>query len=156
MITITTTTLFVGLLVLGLAAKKKPVFGQLTLTGEMALDWLKNGSAIIAGRIMIGAIGSFPEYNVPEWAQDRSTDIAIIVHANEHLNPLLVTQKSVLRAIEIECVKWEEQGAKCYLEKSGSAQRAVLEFAENQIELKFTRDEKAGKFAPYEMEVVEL
>ena len=148
--------LLIGMLVLGLASKKKPVFGQLTLTGEMALDWLKPDSKIIAGKIMIGNIGSFPEYNVPEWAQDRSTEIAIIVHANEHLNPLLVTQKSVLRAIEAKCVEWESEGAECLVEKAGSSNRAVLVFAESQVELVFKRDTKAGKFAPYTMEVTEV
>jgi len=147
--------MMIGILILGLATKKKPVFGQLTLTGEMALDWLKPGSKIVAGKIMIGNIGSFPEYNVPEWAQDRSTEIAVIVHANEHLNPLLVTQKSVLRAIESKCVEWEAQGAECFVEKAGSSNRAVLVFAESQIVLEFKRDLKAGKFAPYTMEVTE-
>ena len=60
------------LLVIGLAGKKKPVFGQLTLTGELALDWLKDGSEIIAGKIMIGPCGAFPEYNVPDWASERN------------------------------------------------------------------------------------
>ena len=153
MITGITTIGFLVLLALGLAAKKKPVFGQLTLTGEMALDWLKPDSSIIAGKIMIGQQGAFPEYNVPEWAQERTSEIAIIVHANEHLNPLLVTQKSVLRALEAKCVEWESEGAKCYVEKAGSAQRAVLEFGENQIELTFTRSANGGKFAPYVMTI---
>ena len=142
-------------LALMMAAKKKPVFGQLTLSGEMALDWLKPGSKIIAGKIMFGNIGSFLEYNVPEWAQERASEIVIIVHANEHLNPLLVTQKSVMRALERMCVTWEEQGATCYVEKSGSSNRSVLEFQEDQIELEFLRDEKAGKFAPYTVNILE-
>lgn len=139
------------LLVTLLAAKKKPVFGQLTLTGEMALDWLKPGSSIVAGKIMIGQQGAFPEYNIPEWAQDRTSELAIIVHANEHLNPMLVTQKSVLRALEFKCVEWEAEGAHCYVEKAGSAQRAVLEFGENQVQLNFDRSKNGGKFAPYTM-----
>lgn len=147
--------MMIGLLILGLAAKKKPVFGQLTLTGEMALDWLKPGSEIVPGKIMIGKVGAFPEYNVPEWAHERSTDIAVLVHANEVLNPLLVTQKSVLRALEIRCCEWELEGAHCSIEKAGSAQRAVLELAEASVKLVFNRDEAAGKFAPYTMEVSE-
>lgn len=138
-----------------LAAKKKPVFGQLTLTGEMALDWLKAGSSIVAGKIMIGQQGAFPEYNIPEWAQDRTSELAVIVHANTHMNPMLVTQKSVLRALEAKCVEWEAQGAECYVEKAGSAQRAVLEFGESQVELTFDRSKNGGKFAPYTMTIKE-
>jgi hypothetical protein len=151
-----TTIWFLALMALGLAAKKKkPVFGQLTLTGEMALDWLKPGSTIIAGKIMIGQQGAFPEYNIPDWAQERTSELGIIVHANEHLNPMLVTQKSVLKALEAKCCEWEEEGAKCYVEKKGSSQRAVLEFGEGQIELTFDRSKNGGKFAPYTMTITE-
>lgn len=150
-----TTIILALFLSLGLAAKKKPVFGQMTLTGEMALDWLKSGSEITAGKIMMGAIGAFPEYNVPEWANDRNKDIAIIEHANVNLNPLLVTQKSVMRAIEAKCVEWEEEGAEVALEKSGSATRAVLIFGEDQPTFKFERSKNGGKFAPYIMYVEE-
>lgn len=155
MLNMITTIGFLVLMALGLAAKKKPVFGQLTLTGEMALDWLKAGSSVIAGKIMIGQHGAFPEFNIPEWAQDRVSELAIIVHSNEHLNPLLVTQKSVLRALEAKCCEWEAEGAKCYVEKKGSSQRAVLEFGEGQIELSFDRSKNGGKFAPYIMTIVE-
>tara|TARA_Y100001938_G_C8077308_1_gene426882 strand:+ start:300 stop:767 length:468 start_codon:yes stop_codon:yes gene_type:complete len=143
------------LLVIGLAGKKKPVFGQLTLTGELALDWLKDGSEIIAGKIMIGPCGAFPEYNVPDWASERNDMIAVIEHANVHQNPLLVTQKSVMKAIELECVGWEEAGADCRTERSGSATRAVIEFPESQPKMRFERSKVGGKFAPYLMHVEE-
>jgi len=139
--------LVVGLI--GLAGKKKPVFGQLTLTGELALDWLKDGSRIIAGKIMFGPCGAFPEYNVPEWAAERNDVVAVIVNANEQINPLLVTQKSVLKALELRCVDWETNGAKCMVEKSGATHRSVIEFAEDQPELVFERSKHGGKFAPY-------
>lgn len=136
-----------------MAAKKKPVFGQLTLTGELALDWLKDGSETIVQKIMFGPIGAFPEYNVPEWAQDRCKVIGVIEHADGYSNPLLVSQGGVLKTLERMCCDWEEQGAKCYVEGKGAAARSVIEFDENQPQMKFTRDESKGKFAPYEVSV---
>ena len=143
------------LLVTLLAAKKKPVFGQLTLTGEMALDWLKPGSEIHAGKIMFGPLGAFPEYNVPDWAIERNKEIVIIVHQNTVMNPLLVTQRSVMKALEAHCVEWESQGALCQVEKVASTTRATIEFDEGGPHLKFDRDPKAGKFAPYTVTIQE-
>jgi len=142
-----------AMLSLLMAAKKKPVFGQLTLTGEMALDWLKDGSEIIAQKIMFGPIGAFPEYNVPEWAQDRCSVIAIMEHADGFSNAMLVSQGGVLKTLERLCVDWEAQGAKAYVEGKAHSARSVIEFEENQPKITFTRDESKGKFAPYEVKI---
>ncbi len=131
--------------------KKEPVFGQLTLTGEMALDWLKNGSSIKAAKLMFGPIGAFPEYNVPEWAQDRCNVIVVIMHVDGYTNPLLVTQNGVIRKLERLCADWEAEGANCSVE--GNPARSVIEFSTNEPELFFSRDETKGKFAPYEVRV---
>ncbi len=139
------------LLSLLMAAKKKPVFGQLTLTGEMALDWLKDGSETVVQKIMFGPIGAFPEWNVPEWAQDRCKVIAIIVHADGFSNAMLVSQGGVLKTLERHCVDWESQGAKAYVEGKAHTARSVIEFEENQPKISFSRDESKGKFAPYEV-----
>ena len=91
--------------------EKKPVFGQLTLTGEMSLDWMKNGMEIEVATIDIGPIGAFQGYNVPDWASERSGDIAILHKPNKFDNPVLVTQRSILRHLEIWCVEQEANGA---------------------------------------------
>ena len=138
-----------------MASKKnteaKPVFGQLTLTGELALDWMKPDTEVIVAKIEIGPIGAFPEYNVPEWASERTGDIALIHDANHYANPILVTQRSILRALEIYCVEMEEAGADTEVLKTGTAQKGVISFQENNPTLKFTRDGSKGQFAPYEM-----
>jgi len=36
--------------------KKKAVFGQLTLTGEVAVDWMKAGTEVTIGKVEIGPI----------------------------------------------------------------------------------------------------
>ena len=132
----------------------KPVFGQLTLTGELALDWMKPDTEVVVAKIEIGPIGAFPEYNVPDWAAERTGDIGLIHPANNFMNPILVTQRSVLRALEYWCVEMEAKGCTTSVEKSGSAQKGVLVIEENEPTLIFTRDESKGQFAPYEMEIV--
>jgi hypothetical protein len=134
--------------------EKKPVFGQLTLTGEMALDWMKNGMEIEVAVIDIGPIGAFQSYNVPDWASERSGDIAILHKPNKFDNPVLVTQRSILRHLEIWCVEQEANGATTSVETEYGVQFGRLELNDNPVQLRFTRDETKGKFAPYEMEVV--
>tara|TARA_R110001599_G_scaffold208606_2_gene405791 strand:- start:1 stop:426 length:426 start_codon:yes stop_codon:yes gene_type:complete len=132
----------------------KPVFGQLTLTGELALDWMKPDTEVTVAKVEIGPIGAFPNYNVPDWAAERTGDIGLIHPANNFANPILVTQRSVLRALEFWCVDMEAAGCPSSVEKSGSAQKGVLEIEENHPILIFTRDTSKGQFAPYEMEIV--
>lgn len=137
-----------------MAKAKKPVFGQLTLTGDLALDWMKNGMEVEVQVVEIGPIGAFQQYNVPEWAAERSGDIAILHKPNKYENPVLVTQRSILRALEIWCVELEANGAKTSVEKEYGVQFGRLDLNDEPVKLQFTRDEKKGKFAPYEMEVL--
>ena len=132
-------------------AKKKPVFGQLTLTGELALDWMKNGMEVTVARVDIGPIGAFQEYNVPEWASEKTGEIAILHNPNQFTNPVLVTQRSILRQLEIWCVEKESQGAKTSVETSHGVQFGRLDLEEESVTLLFSRDEKRGQYAPYEM-----
>ena len=121
----------------------------------MALDWLKNGMQEMIVKIEIGPIGAFREYNVPEWAGEKTGDIALLHPANKWGNPILVTQRSVLRALESICVEKEAEGAVAKIVKVASCQKAVLEVEEGELNLSFTRDEKKGKFAPYEVKILE-
>jgi len=134
-----------------MAGKKKPVFGQLTLTGELAVDWMKPDTEVIIGKVEIGPIGAFPEYNVPEWANERTGDIGLIHTTNKYDNPILVTQRSILRALEHFCVEMEEKGCKTEVLKKAGATKGVLYIEEDNPTYRFTRDESKGQFAPYEM-----
>lgn len=133
---------------------KKPVFGQLTLTGELALDWMKNETEINCAKIDIGPIGAFGDYNVPEWAHEKSGDIALLYTANKWDNPVLVTQRSILRALEEFCVEKETQGATTTVEKAHGCHFGRLDLNDNPVKLRFVRDTKKGKFSPYQMEVL--
>lgn len=129
-------------------AKKKTVFGQLTLGGDIALDWLKNGSEIEASRIMFGPVEVFEEYNVPDWAKERNT-IIVIIESSVGANPILVTQNGVMKVLERQCANWEAEGAKCSADKFGKLE---IEF-DVAPKMTFTRDESKGKFAPYEVSI---
>lgn len=135
--------------------KKKPVFGQLTLTGELALDWMKNGMEVSVARVDIGPIGAFQEYNVPEWASQKTGEIAILHNPNQFANPVLVTQRSILRQLELWCVEKEAQGAKTSVETSHGVQFGRLDLEESEAVLQFSRDEKKGQYAPYQMTEVQ-
>lgn len=65
-----------------------------------------------------------------------------------------MTQRSILRALEIWCVEMEAKGATTEVVQSGASQKGVLIIEEDCPTLKFTRDETKGQFAPYELEVI--
>jgi len=134
--------------------KTKPVFGQLTLTGELALDWMKNETEMAVAKVEMGPIGAFQDYNVPDWAAEKTGEIALLHHPNQFSNPVLVTQRSILRLLEIWCVEKESAGAKTSVEKRHNVQIGVLSIEENAPTLKFWRDPGKGQFAPYQMEEI--
>jgi len=128
-----------------LAAKKKPVFGQMTLTGMLALDWMKPGTETTATKIQIGHPSQFEsDWNVPEWAKEKAY-VALLYPEDIFSNPIFVSQASIVKWLEAQCSVWEEAGAKVSMTKN----IATIEFEENFPVMVFNRDEKAGKFAPY-------
>lgn len=128
-----------------LAAKKKPIFGQLTLTGKLAVDWLKPKTEVTVRKITFcNPQLMTDEWNLPEWVMNKTT-IALIFPLSEWENPIMVNQASVLKWLEARCVLWEEAGAAV----SASKHQQHVEFDANHPVMTFNRDEKAGKFAPY-------
>ena len=135
-----------------LTAKKSKVFGQLTLDGQKALDWLKNGVVVTPRAIEFGHVVAFvDEWNIPEWADGI---IAIIHPLNDGDRPVLVTQKSALRILEAKCAEWEADGANCKTRKVKGAVVSVIDFGDHSMELSFRRTGK-GKFDPYEVKMTE-
>lgn len=134
----------------------KPVFGQLTLTGELALDWVKKDmmNEIIATKIWFcNVVALESEWNIPEWAKDKGI-VALIFPTSEWGNPLFITQKSILKVLESRCVDWETKGAKCSLIGTKTqGQKSCIEFGENPPTIKMYRAEKARDFDPYIVEV---
>ena len=128
-----------------------PVFGQMTLTGEKALDWLKHGTNVQVRKIHMGTTALADEYNLPDWAKDKGI-IALLFPIDEWANPILVTQKSVLRILEAKCAEWEADGAIVnVLTKVGTGQIAEIIFEEDHPILEFIRPEGGPTYAPYKV-----
>jgi len=133
---------------------KMPVFGQLTLTGELALDWLKNGDEIIASKIWFCNATALTDWNVPEWALTKGI-VALIFPIDEWGNPLFITQKSILNVLEAQCVAWEEKGAKVSIIGTKLAgQKSCIEFEENYPTFKFSRPKNAKQYDKYTTEII--
>jgi len=108
----------------------KPLFGQLTLTGEMALDWIKKDKVneITAAKIWFCNISALVnDWNTQPWMLEKGI-VALIFPANEWGNPLFISQKSILR-------------------------KTCIEFEENQPVFKIYREENARDFDPYVVEI---
>ena len=57
----------IAMALLGAVKKgKMPVFGQLTLTGEKAVDWVKPDAKITAAKIWMGAGALMQDFNLPD------------------------------------------------------------------------------------------
>lgn len=141
-----------------LLAAKKSVFGQMTLTNNRALDFLKEGMKIEIAKIEIGDASAFKEdYNLPTtetvgW--DVQGWIAILFGTEEWLNPVLVTQKSVLAWLDSEAADWEQQtGNKAKGITRNKKAVMQLIFGKEKPLVEFSRVSKK-KMAPYTPRVV--
>lgn len=152
------TLLVVALLSLGMAKKlpKNPVFGQLTLTGEKALDWLKSaecekkaGFSVIVEKIDLCDPGTVAQngWNIPDWAMDKVA-VAILYPVGRFGTPVLVYAKSAVMALEAHCQRWEQDGVKISVTGHGG----TVDFVDSPVELVFRRG--SGKFDPYTVEVM--
>lgn len=144
-------TLLMALLALGLAKKtKKPVFGQLTLTGEKALDWLKTKDAEEDGgvsftfqriRMVLASQLASEGWNTPDWKDGRSwTALGWLVEP-EYANPIWIHQRSAVQEVEKLLATWEENGAVI------DERTMTVDFGDDAVTLNFKRG--SGQFARY-------
>ena len=66
--------IIMSVILLFLATKKKPVFGQMTLTGDLALDWIKAGvdNVVEVCKIEFGSAKLFADnYNIPDYHLEK-------------------------------------------------------------------------------------
>lgn len=141
-----------AIMLFSMVKKDMPVFGQLTLTGEKALNWLKNGDTIIASKIWMCHPNALSDWNVPEWAKDKGV-VAVIFGMSEWENPMLVTQKSVLRILEAKLAIWEEAGAICDTVKIGDGIVCQILFEEVNPTFTFSRPEDCKTYDPYVVKI---
>ena len=135
---------------LGLTKNGKPVFGQLTLTGEKALDWLKTADAEIDGgvtytftriRMVLTETLAAEGWNVPDWKDGRTWTCVCWLSEPEYANPIWVHQRSAVQEIETRMAAWEANGA-AVNDKDHS-----IDFGDAPVSLNFYRP--PGKFARY-------
>ena len=138
----------VALLVMAKKKTTKPVFGQMTLTGEKALDWVKDGVRVQCSKIHMGSPLCFEEWNIPEWGMNKAV-IAVLFPIDRYQNPFLVTQRSILRVLEAQCVEWEEAGAAVNILQTTGGTLAEIIFEENQPTFEFVRPADSATYAPY-------
>ena len=133
-----------------MAKKKESIWAQTTLSGKRSMDWMKNGSTVEALQIELGREENFSdEYEMPEWLVASGKDVMIIYDVNGNKSPLLVTSQPVIRHIVDFIIEAEKNGAKSTIQNN----RLTVKLSEkNAPRWKFTRDEKAGKYAPYTVE----
>lgn len=151
-----TTLAIVALLLLVNAAKKKPVFGQLTLTGEKALDWLKTADAekpegvtfcFQRIRMVLTETLESEGWNVPDWKDGRTWTALAWLCEPEYANPIWIHQRSAVQEIELRLAEWEANGAEVN-DKDRS-----IDFGDGCKCLTFKRGQ--GKFARYTVEEAE-
>lgn len=154
--------LFLGLMM----TKKKPLrrFGQMTLGGVgQALEYLKTdpkGIVRNASRIEwahkdhMTALGwALPPWVQPATDEDRQRwgssnkvhDVAIVFDRDPSVLPLLVHQGSALRGLDAVLAEAQEDGA--LVEDDGKM--LVLDMGDGSLTIRFIRNPKAGKFAPF-------
>jgi len=131
---------------------KMPVFGQLTLTGEKALNWMKNGDMIVASKIWMCHPNALSDWNIPEWAKDKGV-VALVFPMSEWQNPMLITQKSVLRILEAKLSDWETAGAMCEMLKVGDGLVSQIVFEEVNPKFTFSRPADCKTYDPYSVEI---
>lgn len=135
---------------------KKKRFGQATLSGTQALDWVKPGRTAHPLGVTMGNGHSLAEagYRIPDWATEKD---AWIIHQRddptgmEPRTPVLVTQRSIIRQLDRWASAAEDDGAKAVDDEHGNVTLMVSE----DIVTVWTFTRGKGKFAPYMVEVSE-
>lgn len=135
---------------IGLAkTNKKPVFGQLTLTGEKALDWLKTADAeakdgvtyqVTKIRIAMARTLADEGWNIPEW-KEGGAFTALLTLDEGFANPIWVHQRSAVQGIEHMCAQWESDGAQV------NDATHEIDFGDQAVTLNFKRGK--GTYARY-------
>ena len=151
------TAMIIGALYCVLAAKKKSVFGQMTLRQTKALEYLKTTpepiKKIVVRFTWIHKIrADLDDWELPSWVMDNEKyDWVAILDCEDGL-PFLVYQKSALRGIESHLMKLEAAGAK--IETKHKGQVMTVDLGDDHVEVSMWRNPNGGKFAPFNINFV--
>ena len=138
-----------------LTAKKKTVFGQMTLRATKALEYLKTTPEPTEKKVSrftwIHKIrAATDDWELPQWVMENERYDWVCILDVEGGLPFLVYQKSALRVIEAHLMKLESNGAS--VESKHRGQVLTVDLGDDACEVKFWRNPNGGKFAPFNVE----
>jgi len=138
-----------------LAAKKKTVFGQMTLKATKALEYLKTTPEPIHKTVtrftwIHKILADVEDWELPEWVLSNDKYDWICILDVEDGLPFLIYQKSALRGVESHLMKLEAQGAKIETKKKG--QVMTVDLGDESAQISLWRNPNGGKFAPFNVE----
>jgi len=148
------TAMIIGALYCVLAAKKKTVFGQMTLNSKKALEYLKTTTEPITRTvtrfIWVHKIrADVEEWELPNWVMENDKYDWICIMEVVGGLPFLVYQKSALRGIEAHLMKLEANGAEVKMDKKNMM---TVDLGDDSVALSMWRNPNGGKFAPFNIE----
>ena len=151
-------TLIIGsMMLLAMAGrKKKPVFGQMTLTAVKALEFLKTSDKPFVRQVqkIIWIQKHEAEkdgWDVPHWVleSEKHNWTVILVDESQGELPLFVYQTSALQLIEAKLMSLEADGAKI---DQINPRRMEIDMGDDSVKMSLWRNPKGGKFARYHVE----
>jgi hypothetical protein len=141
--------------VVALMTAKKTKFGQMTLRATKALEYLKTTpepirKSVTAIHWLHKLVAESEDWEMPEWVmKNENYDWVAILFVADGL-PLLVYQKSALRAFEAHLMKLESEGAT--VKSANKGQKLTVDLGESTLEVGMWRNPNGGKFAPFNVD----
>jgi len=142
-------------IVVALMTTKKTKFGQMTLRATKALEYLKTTPEPIRKSVqsihwLNKLVAESDGWEMPEWVmKNENYDWVAILFVADGL-PLLVYQKSALRAFEAQLMKLESAGATVKSENRG--RKLTVDLGDSHLEVGLWRNPNGGKFAPFNVD----
>ena len=141
--------------VVALMTAKKTKFGQMTLRATRALEYLKTTPEPVRKAVneihwLHKLVAESEGWEMPEWVmKNENYDWVAILFVAEGL-PMLVYQKSALRAFEAHLMKLESEGAT--VKSANKGRKLTVDLGETVLEVGMWRNPNGGKFAPFNVD----
>ena len=138
-----------------MATAKKTKFGQMTLRATKALEYLKTTPEPVRKTVnaihwLHKLVAESEGWEMPDWVMKNDNyDWGAILFAADGL-PLLVYQKSALRAFEAHLMKLESEGAT--VKSANKGRKLTVDLGESNMEVGLWRNPNGGKFAPFNVD----
>jgi hypothetical protein len=143
------------LVLIALMTTKKTKFGQMTLRATKALEYLKTTPEPIRRKVtgiewLHKVVAEADGWEMPDWVmKNENYEWVAILFVSDGL-PLLVYQKSALRAFEAHLMKLESQGA--VVKSSNKGKKLTVDLGDDTLDVGMWRNPNGGKFAPFNVD----